>query len=103
MVGLRQTSLTARLGTDQMQGTESDESYTVNTGNAEPHKGFGHLAISVDNIQAACKRLEDLGYAFQKKLSDGRMKVITAYFLLIVFTETSSTSLLSRIQMGKYL
>ncbi|KIW04310.1 lactoylglutathione lyase [Verruconis gallopava] len=57
-------------------GTENDENYTVNTGNAEPFKGFGHLAISVDNIQAACKRLEDMGCAFQKKLSDGRMRHI---------------------------
>jgi lactoylglutathione lyase len=56
--------------------TENDPNYEVNTGNAEPFKGFGHIAISVDNIQAACKRLEDLGYQFQKKLSDGRMRSI---------------------------
>jgi lactoylglutathione lyase len=30
----------------------------------------------VDNIQAACKRLEDEGYKFQKKLTDGRMRSI---------------------------
>ena len=29
--------------------------------------------MSVDNIQAACKRLEDAGYKFQKRLKDGRM------------------------------
>lgn len=29
-----------------------------------------------DNIQAACQRIEDAGYKFQKKLSDGRMKHI---------------------------
>jgi lactoylglutathione lyase len=28
----------------------------------------------VDNIQAACQRIEDAGYKFQKKLSDGRMR-----------------------------
>lgn len=27
----------------------------------------------MDNIQAACQRLEDAGYKFQKKLKDGRM------------------------------
>ncbi|KAF2760226.1 glyoxylase I [Pseudovirgaria hyperparasitica] len=54
-------------------GTENDTDYKVATGNSEPGKGFGHLCISVDNIQAACKRIEDAGYKFQKKLTDGRM------------------------------
>ncbi|KAF3019874.1 Lactoylglutathione lyase [Neopestalotiopsis sp. 37M] len=57
-------------------GTEDDESYTINNGNKEPHRGFGHVCISVDNIQAACNRLEQAGYKFQKKLTDGRMKHI---------------------------
>jgi lactoylglutathione lyase len=51
----------------------------VNTGNTEPFKGFGHVAISVDNIQAACKRLEDMACQFQKKLSDGRMRASLNY------------------------
>ncbi|KAI5923548.1 Glyoxalase/Bleomycin resistance protein/Dihydroxybiphenyl dioxygenase [Camillea tinctor] len=57
-------------------GTESDPNYRINNGNAEPHRGFGHVCISVDHIQAACKRIEDAGYKFQKKLADGRMKNI---------------------------
>lgn len=57
-------------------GTENDPDYKVNTGNAEPYKGFGHTCISVDNIQAACQRIEDAGYKFQKKLTDGRMRSI---------------------------
>ncbi|KAK7409010.1 Lactoylglutathione lyase [Neonectria punicea] len=57
-------------------GTENDPEYKTNNGNAEPHRGFGHLCISVDNIQAACQRFEDAGYKFQKKLSDGRMRNI---------------------------
>lgn len=57
-------------------GTESDANYKVNNGNTEPHRGFGHTCISVDNLQAACQRLEEAGYKFQKKLSDGRMKHI---------------------------
>ncbi|KAL0469506.1 lactoylglutathione lyase [Neurospora intermedia] len=57
-------------------GTESDPNYKINNGNVEPHRGFGHTCISVDNLQAACQRLEDAGYKFQKKLSDGRMKHI---------------------------
>lgn len=57
-------------------GTEEDPEYTINNGNTEPHRGFGHTCISVDNIQAACQRIEDAGYTFQKKLSDGRMRHI---------------------------
>ncbi|OOO10717.1 lactoylglutathione lyase [Aspergillus oryzae] len=57
-------------------GTENDPNYSVANGNTEPHRGFGHIAISVDNIESACKRIEDAGYPFQKKLTDGRMKHI---------------------------
>ncbi|KAL1979705.1 hypothetical protein VTN96DRAFT_5288 [Rasamsonia emersonii] len=57
-------------------GTENDPNYSVVNGNTEPYRGFGHIAISVDNIEAACKRLEDAGYPFQKKLTEGRMKNI---------------------------
>lgn len=57
-------------------GSESDPEFKVNNGNVEPHRGFGHIAIAVDNIQAACQRIEGEGYAFQKKLSDGRMRHI---------------------------
>lgn len=57
-------------------GTENDDSYQVSTGNEDPYKGFGHICVSVDNIQAACNRLEDRGYKFQKKLTDGRMRHI---------------------------
>ena len=57
-------------------GTENDANYKINNGNVEPHRGFGHTCISVDNLQAACQRIEDAGYRFQKKLSDGRMRHI---------------------------
>ncbi|KAL8418954.1 hypothetical protein RB594_002241 [Gaeumannomyces avenae] len=57
-------------------GTENDASYTVNNGNKEPHRGFGHTCISVDHLQAACDRIEAAGYKFQKKISDGRMRNI---------------------------
>lgn len=57
-------------------GTENDPEFTVNNGNKEPHRGFGHTCISVDHIQAACQRIEDAGYRFQKKLTDGRMRHI---------------------------
>ncbi|KAF2837650.1 glyoxalase I [Patellaria atrata CBS 101060] len=57
-------------------GTEDDPTYKITNGNSDPYKGFGHVAISVDNIQAACQRLEDAGYKFQKRLTDGRMRSI---------------------------
>ncbi|KAK4665810.1 Lactoylglutathione lyase [Podospora pseudopauciseta] len=57
-------------------GTENDPEYKINNGNVEPYRGFGHTCISVDNIQAACQRIEDAGYKFQKKLTDGKMRHI---------------------------
>lgn len=33
-------------------------------------RGFGHLAVSVDNVEPPCKRLEDAGYVSQKKLME---------------------------------
>lgn len=64
------------LGLLHNHGTENDESFVANNGNKDPHKGFGHTCISVDAIQACCKRIEDAGYKFQKKLTDGRMHSI---------------------------
>ncbi|KAL8902763.1 MAG: hypothetical protein Q9171_007605 [Xanthocarpia ochracea] len=57
-------------------GTENDPNYKPANGNSDPGRGFGHICISVDNIQAACQRIEAAGYKFQKKLSDGRMRHI---------------------------
>lgn len=57
-------------------GTEDDPNYKPANGNSDPGRGFGHVCISVDNIQAACQRIEDAGYRFKKKLSDGRMRHI---------------------------
>lgn len=57
-------------------GTETDPNYAVVNGNTEPYRGFGHLAVSVDNIELACARLEAAGAQFQKKLTDGRMRSI---------------------------
>jgi len=56
-------------------GTEKQEGPVYTSGNQDP-KGFGHLAIIVDDIEAACKRFEDLGVKFQKRLTDGSMKTI---------------------------
>ncbi|KAJ6261354.1 Lactoylglutathione lyase [Drechslerella dactyloides] len=54
-------------------GTESNAEYTICNGNDEPHRD---IAISVDNLQSACDRLEQANVAFKKKLSEGRMRHI---------------------------
>lgn len=56
-------------------GTEDDVDFGYHHGNSEP-RGFGHICVSVPDVQAACARFETLGVEFQKRLSDGRMKHI---------------------------
>lgn len=56
-------------------GTEKDADFSYHTGNSEP-RGYGHIAITVDDIHAACERFEKLGVTFQKRLTDGKMKNI---------------------------
>jgi len=56
-------------------GTETREGTIYHDGNREP-RGFGHLCISVPDIQAACARFERLGVPFQKRLTEGAMRDI---------------------------
>ncbi|KAJ3379620.1 hypothetical protein HDU92_006556 [Lobulomyces angularis] len=61
-------------------GTENDQEFKgYHSGNAEP-KGFGHIAITVDNVEACCQRLEEKGIVdkkrWVKKPQDGKMKGI---------------------------
>jgi lactoylglutathione lyase len=56
-------------------GTESLATTPYHSGNAEP-KGFGHIAITVGNVEEACARFERLGVQFKKRLTDGKMKHI---------------------------
>jgi lactoylglutathione lyase len=58
-------------------GTESDPNFQgYSSGNSEPGRGFGHIAITVDDVEEACARFEKLGVRFQKRLTDGKMKHI---------------------------
>jgi len=58
-------------------GTESDPDFQgYASGNTEPGKGFGHIAITVPDVAAACERFEKLGVPFKKRLTDGTMKHI---------------------------
>lgn len=57
-------------------GTENDPDFAgYHDGNAPP-QGFGHIAISVPDVDAACARFEELGVAFVKRPNDGKMKGI---------------------------
>eukprot|EP00462_Mataza_sp_D1_P019700 CAMPEP_0175139670 /NCGR_PEP_ID=MMETSP0087-20121206/11040_1 /TAXON_ID=136419 /ORGANISM="Unknown Unknown, Strain D1" /LENGTH=345 /DNA_ID=CAMNT_0016422723 /DNA_START=57 /DNA_END=1094 /DNA_ORIENTATION=+ len=54
-------------------GTEKDPNFNVHDGNAEP-QGFGHLGFLVDDLEASCKAMEDMGVQFKKKPADGNMR-----------------------------
>ncbi|MBA1189228.1 lactoylglutathione lyase [Pseudomonas entomophila] len=56
-------------------GTEHEEGAVYHDGNSDP-RGFGHICVSVPDIQSACERFEQLDVPFQKRLTDGRMKSI---------------------------
>ncbi|MES1945659.1 lactoylglutathione lyase [Salinisphaera sp. PC39] len=56
-------------------GTEDDADVAYHDGNAEP-QGFGHIAITVPDVYAACERFDDLGVEFVKRPDDGKMKGI---------------------------
>ncbi|HBK45324.1 MAG TPA: lactoylglutathione lyase [Xanthomonadaceae bacterium] len=56
-------------------GTEKREGPVYHDGNSDP-RGFGHICVSVPDLQAACARFDALQVPYQKRLSDGRMKNI---------------------------
>ncbi|KJA15500.1 hypothetical protein HYPSUDRAFT_48338 [Hypholoma sublateritium FD-334 SS-4] len=58
-------------------GTESDPDFKgYANGNSDPGRGFGHIAITVDDVETSCARFEALGVPFKKKPSDGKMRHI---------------------------
>jgi len=56
-------------------GTETDASFAYHNGNAEP-RGFGHIGLSVPDVDPACARFVELGVTFVKRPNDGAMKGI---------------------------
>ena len=55
-------------------GTESDPEFKgYHNGNADP-RGYGHIGLSVNNVDETCERFEKLGVKFQKKPNDGKKK-----------------------------
>lgn len=48
----------------QRRGTESDPNFAgYHNGNSEP-RGYGHIGFAVPDVEAACKRFEELGEPF---------------------------------------
>ena len=58
-------------------GTESDPNFAgYASGNTEPGRGFGHIAVAVPDINAACAHFDSLNVNYKKRLTDGKMKHI---------------------------
>ncbi|KAL4428384.1 hypothetical protein ABPG75_002473 [Micractinium tetrahymenae] len=56
-------------------GTESDPEFKgYCNGNVDPGRGYGHIGLTVPDVEAACKRFEELGVDFVKKPMDGKMR-----------------------------
>jgi lactoylglutathione lyase len=76
----KRAAATAREGILELtwnHGTEKDPEFKgYANGNSDPGRGFGHIAISVDDVGKTCERFERLGVQFKKKLSEGRMRHI---------------------------
>lgn len=56
-------------------GTEQDANFKVHDGNAQP-QGFGHIGFLVDDLEAACAKMEADGVRFKKRPQDGNMRGI---------------------------
>lgn len=57
-------------------GTEKEEGAVYSNGNSDPGRGFGHIAITVPDIGAACDYFENMGVTWKKRLTDGKMRNI---------------------------
>ncbi len=63
----------------QDTGDSPQVELTHNWDNTEPYLGgrnFGHLAFEVEDVYAACRRLQALGYVINRPPRDGRMAFV---------------------------
>jgi len=54
-------------------GTEAIADFSYHDGNQAP-QGFGHIGLSVPDVQTACDRFDSLGVTYVKRPEDGTMK-----------------------------
>ena len=54
-------------------GTEADATFLYHNGNSAP-RGFGHIGVSVPDVDIACARLAALGVEFVKRPDEGAMR-----------------------------
>merc|ERR1712071_172491 len=57
-------------------GTEKEEGQVYANGNEGEGRGFGHIAVAVDDVQKACDRFTEQGVQFKKRPEDGKMRHI---------------------------
>ena len=65
----------SRAGLLELTHNWDDDGGPKHSGNTDP-KGFGHIAVAVPDIAAACARFEEMGVTFQKRPDEGGMKNI---------------------------
>ena len=61
-------------------GTEKDPKFKYHNGMTDP-TGFAHIAIAVDDLEAASERLEKNGVKFHKTLEEGDLRKDHAFVL----------------------
>lgn len=77
---------------------------TVNKGRAEPYElgdGYGHLALSVDDLEADHARLSEIGFAPNKIVDFNRDGVLLARFFFVTDPDGYKIEVLQR--HGRYL
>ncbi len=68
------TKSTCILELTHNHGTENETDLTLNNGNTEPTRGFGHIGYLVNDVYKFSDSLERKGVKFHKRPDDGSMK-----------------------------